>query len=335
MSIRALTEVWDMSEASGAHLLVLLALADRADDGGVSFPYESSLASKARCDEKTVRRALRDLQDRREIDVWEWYDKNTGRKRNCYRVIVGKLSVLRGVEPEDIRARSTLLRINVPTATRREVFTRDGWSCTYCGSKTDLVIDHVVAVADGGGNEPANLRTICKLCEARKGQDVHSGEGRDVHSERDEMSSPPRARPDRVDTSIDPSVGRELALSSAAAPKKPRPRNLVFDALATVCDTREQLLDVDSPIHDKDLTGEIVAAMASIRRKAQGLSDADLADEVAIRARAYRQVWKDITLTPSALAKHWNRVISELQKQRGSGVGGLSPSDIENFVATP
>lgn len=54
---------------------------------------------------------------------------------------------------------------------RFEVFKRDGFQCTYCGASPQtsvLRVDHVVAVADGGGNEPSNLVTACEACNAGK-----------------------------------------------------------------------------------------------------------------------------------------------------------------------
>lgn len=54
---------------------------------------------------------------------------------------------------------------------RFEIFKRDGFRCRYCGAdpvKTVLQIDHVIAVANGGTNEPDNLVTACRECNAGK-----------------------------------------------------------------------------------------------------------------------------------------------------------------------
>lgn len=202
MSVKATTAVWEQSQGSGSKLLVLLALADHADDQGVCFPYIASLASKARCDEKTVRRVLRELQTEHEIDIWEWYEKRGGRKRNCYRIVVGELAAFRGIEPDEISARATLIRVNVPTAVRKAIFDRDGWRCIECGSKTDLEISHALPVTEGGGNEESNLRTICALCKVLTDNMSTREKGRDVHSEGDEMSTSHARDPLR-----EPSIG--------------------------------------------------------------------------------------------------------------------------------
>lgn len=63
MSIEAISWVWKKAEASGSKLLLLLALADYADDKGESWPSNAALAAKARVNERTVRRLLRELED--------------------------------------------------------------------------------------------------------------------------------------------------------------------------------------------------------------------------------------------------------------------------------
>lgn len=56
--------------------------------------------------------------------------------------------------------------------TRFEVFKRDSFVCQYCGAhppKVILHVDHVVAVAAGGGNDLDNLLTSCEACNSGKG----------------------------------------------------------------------------------------------------------------------------------------------------------------------
>jgi 5-methylcytosine-specific restriction endonuclease McrA len=53
---------------------------------------------------------------------------------------------------------------------RREVFSRDGHACQYCGKSTaDLTLDHVVPRGRGGGHTWDNLVTACRSCNHRKG----------------------------------------------------------------------------------------------------------------------------------------------------------------------
>lgn len=335
----------------------MLALADHADGQGVCFPYVTTLAAKARCDEKTVRRNLRALQDAREIDVWEWYDKTNGRKRNCYRIVVGDFAPLRGQVPYDIARRATIMRINVPTAVRRTVFERDGWTCQSCGGKTELVIDHVIPVDEGGGNEEENLQTLCVLCNARKTNHVPEGvesrpgemsgrDGRDVRSEGDEMSGPTRARLNRGTVS----TNRGEAKASPVDDDFPSPppvyivdsQNLGWNALADECGIKR---------NDPNRRGELSAALNGAKgtvgiralawrevvdREGTSLSEAVvgeyperfenfLALMIARRAGQYRQgMPPGAMLTPTALAKWWFSLETMAETS-----GGLTPAQIE------
>ena len=45
----------------------------------------------------------------------------------------------------------------------------------------------------------------------------------------------------------------------------------------------------------------------------------DLAAEIPLRAAAYRKLWPSMSLTPTALAVHWKRVMAEqVNQQQGS-----------------
>ena len=56
--------------------------------------------------------------------------------------------------------------------TRFEVFKRDGFTCAYCGRTPPNVIlhcDHIIAAANGGGDDIDNLITSCSCCNLGKG----------------------------------------------------------------------------------------------------------------------------------------------------------------------
>ena len=69
MSIKIMSQVWAESQQDGGNLLVLLAIADFADDWGVSFPSVLTLAKKSRLSESSVHRILRHLQDSGELQI--------------------------------------------------------------------------------------------------------------------------------------------------------------------------------------------------------------------------------------------------------------------------
>lgn len=54
---------------------------------------------------------------------------------------------------------------------RFEVFKRDGFTCQYCARKTPdvvLEVDHIIPLAEGGGDEIENLATACFDCNRGK-----------------------------------------------------------------------------------------------------------------------------------------------------------------------
>lgn len=54
---------------------------------------------------------------------------------------------------------------------RFEVMKRDGFKCRYCGAgalQSPLHVDHVIAVANGGPTEAANLVAACASCNLGK-----------------------------------------------------------------------------------------------------------------------------------------------------------------------
>lgn len=64
MSIRLLSKVWDSGAYAEGTLLVLLALADWAnDDGGSVFPFVEQVAAKARLSTRQAQRALKTLRE--------------------------------------------------------------------------------------------------------------------------------------------------------------------------------------------------------------------------------------------------------------------------------
>ena len=65
--------------------------------------------------------------------------------------------------------------VNVPRdthrrkITRRAVFARDRWTCQYCGSRSNLTVDHVIPRSKGGDSSWTNIVASCAPCNRRKG----------------------------------------------------------------------------------------------------------------------------------------------------------------------
>ena len=53
--------------------------------------------------------------------------------------------------------------------TRRAVFARDDWTCQYCGSRSNLTVDHVIPRSKGGSSSWENIVASCAPCNRRKG----------------------------------------------------------------------------------------------------------------------------------------------------------------------
>lgn len=69
MSIKVSTEVWLGSRNKSGSLLVLLVLADHADDQGIAWPGVPLLARKARLSERHTRRCLNQLVASGELQI--------------------------------------------------------------------------------------------------------------------------------------------------------------------------------------------------------------------------------------------------------------------------
>ena len=80
-------------------------------------------------------------------------------------------------DPETATTRRRL-RAQVTGRLRFQVFERDAYRCRYCGRHLDafdcvegehLVVEHVLAIANGGTSDLSNLVTACNTCNAGKG----------------------------------------------------------------------------------------------------------------------------------------------------------------------
>ncbi len=69
MSIKVSTGVWQGSRNKSGNLLVLLAVADHADDQGIAWPGLALLARKARLSQRHARRCLNHLVASGELEI--------------------------------------------------------------------------------------------------------------------------------------------------------------------------------------------------------------------------------------------------------------------------
>jgi len=97
MSIRVTSKVWEHSAHKGTTLLVLLSLADQANDEGWCWPSIGTIAAKSRMSERQVQRAIQSLAASGEIEIAAGAGPG---KVNRYRVLTERLG--RGPAPADI-----------------------------------------------------------------------------------------------------------------------------------------------------------------------------------------------------------------------------------------
>jgi len=87
-----------------------------------------------------------------------------------------------------------------------------------------------------------------------------------------------------------------------------RAPDLAFEALEKATDANRMME-----------RGKLNTALAAIRYawEQEGGLPEDLPDEIPLRAQAYREMWPEMALTPTALAVHWKRVMAQRTPAKG------------------
>ena len=98
MSILAMTWAWGLMELDQSQTLVLLALADAANDDGVCWPSQAEIGRKARLKDRAVRNQIRSLEAMGLVSVSRRATPQ-GRKTNVYRLNVGCEFSLQSKQP--------------------------------------------------------------------------------------------------------------------------------------------------------------------------------------------------------------------------------------------
>lgn len=81
----------------------------------------------------------------------------------------------KGISYEELNRRRALRRArNIRGSVRKYVMARDNYTCQYCGSQENPVIDHIFPFSRGGSNEADNLQVLCRDCNAKKSDSIPS-----------------------------------------------------------------------------------------------------------------------------------------------------------------
>lgn len=97
-----------------------------------------------------------------------------------------------------------------------------------------------------------------------------------------------------------------ISLTAAAAPKAARPRDGLWDAIVDACH-----IDPDS------LTSSARGPIATAKKQLTEVGATPA--EVATRARRFREEYPRMTLTPTALVKHWPALLPKVKSGRPEG----------------
>lgn len=100
MSVKAMNAVFEHSQARLGARLVLLAIADNADDYGVAYPGVKSLAGKARISPRAVQYALDELSGLGELLI---YARKSPYGTNLYRITLPGILPLQTGEAQILR----------------------------------------------------------------------------------------------------------------------------------------------------------------------------------------------------------------------------------------
>lgn len=284
-----MSAVFAHSVAEVGARLTLLALAEAAQDDGVTWVDQATLAARTKLTDRQVRNCIRTLEGLGEI---EQRKAQAGRVRfNVYRV------VLPGVQPVNY---TRLQRYGVTVA---EPFTGEGRPERVSGREE---ADDRKSVAGTTGN----LRHISAGDAFTRGNRKPTVK-----------ASPPGASAETVAAIALPDLRKSPSIT------RPDGRDPVFDALSRECDADPDARGGEIAAAEKKiarLTWGSWDEAARIGYYAAGGEDSwgeFLAGEVVRRAALYRRGFgDDVECTPTALAKWWNDVESRAERAQRRGL---------------
>lgn len=89
MSVKAIAWAWEQDVPTSSDKLVLLALADHADDLGVCWPGKKGIAEKTGISDRTVNRSVDRLEESGLLVMEERFDPRGRQTSNRYRLLMG------------------------------------------------------------------------------------------------------------------------------------------------------------------------------------------------------------------------------------------------------
>lgn len=182
MSIKHMTDVWEnRKHLSGSRLLLMLAIADHANDEGVCWPSIPTLAARIRASERQTMRLIKDLAECGDIEILQ---RGDGRGHSNVYQIKGDIQGQKG----DTGVTVSKKKGDIQGAVKGDIQDQKG---DISGIKGDIAMSHQPPIEppiepskriepppSGGGGVKRNRQTdpdydhICRLVENNLGQTI-------------------------------------------------------------------------------------------------------------------------------------------------------------------
>jgi len=134
------------------------------------------------------------------FECWETFEPKKASDRYCCETCrkIARLKELKTKGKESLRLVPAKKTTGEWTVLRFSILRRDGWQCKYCGRTpadgVKLHVDHIVAKARGGLDNPDNLITACVDCNLGKSASNLTPEECEVIRNRAGVASPSENR---------------------------------------------------------------------------------------------------------------------------------------------
>ena len=174
MSFKSTTQAWSHSGLKPLQRLVLLCLANHANEAEECWPSLDTLAKETGISRRYVVELVHKLaslglvsmskRKRSATTLYRLFDAASVAARTTSERASPHYQMAFPSRPND-HHRSRPYNVH-----RKAVLARDQRRCRYCGCAANVLgLDHIVPPRLGGGHEPANLVTCCVSCNSRKG----------------------------------------------------------------------------------------------------------------------------------------------------------------------
>jgi hypothetical protein len=244
MSIKIMSTVFEKSQTTANARLVLLCLADCANDEGVCWPSMRKLAQKANLSEASTKKYLNSLIEVGVVEKDEQQDYSGRQTSNLYTIIIDKIG-------EDYISRETRLLAYSPSRLKvREGVTRVNGGGGNPGEWVEGVT-RVNGAYMNHHNEPPkepSLPLTPKGEQASSGVPSHASDEFELIAQ-DLAADAEGSKSDDL-SSLPPNTGNPTkgAARPKSPPRKPRQPKLVDDAFLTELAANNPRIDMDTEV---------------------------------------------------------------------------------------